>query len=139
LPKFKEKKQCFFVAIDRATRTLFYKTYEDKTAQSAEEFLDKCISFFPFEITPILTDNGLEFTNKLLKSKKGNLCDKTFKFDVKCQENSIEHRLTLPKHPQTNGMVERANGIIKQATILKNEYQNKEAMERDLINFFSSL
>jgi len=32
-------------------------------------------------------------------------------------------------------MVERANGIIKTATILKNEYQNKEAMERDLINF----
>jgi len=88
--------------------------------------------FFSFEITHILTDNGLEFTNKLLKSKKGNLCDKPSKFDVKCQENDIEHRLTLPKHSQTNGMVERANGIIKTATILKNEYQNKEALERDL-------
>jgi len=71
----------------------------------------------------------------LLKSKKGNLCDKASKFDVKRQESNIEHRLTLPKYPQTNGMMERVNGIIKQATILKNEYQDKEAMGCDLINF----
>jgi len=25
---------------------------------------------------------------------------------VKCKENDIKHRLTLPRHPQTNGMVE---------------------------------
>lgn len=58
------------MAIDRATRTLFYSVYENKTAQNAQDFFVKCLDFFPFEITHILTDNGLEFTNKLLKSKK---------------------------------------------------------------------
>lgn len=135
LPKINGQKYYLFVAIDRATRTLFYKIYEDKTASSAEIFLDLCLDFFPFEITHILTDNGLEFTNKLIKSKKGKACEKVSKFDVKCQENEIEHRLTLPGHPQTNGMVERANGIIKQATIVKNQYQNKEEMEGDLMKF----
>lgn len=135
LPKLEGKKHYLFVAIDRATRTLFYKVYEDKTALSAENFLELCLDFFPFEITHILTDNGLEFTNKLLRSKKGKTCEKPSKFDVKCDENNIDHRLTLPRHPQTNGMVERANGIIKQATIAKNEYLNYREMQEDLVKF----
>jgi len=135
LPKIKGIKYYLFVAIDRATRTLFYKIYKDKTAESSERFLQECIQFFPFEINHILTDNGLEFTYKLLKSKKGEACKRLSKFDIKCNENSIEHRLTLPKHPQTNGMVERANGIIKQATIAKNKYQNLLEMQADLTKF----
>jgi transposase-like protein len=135
LPTFDKQKQYLFVAIDRATRILYYQIYEDKTAQSAQDFFDKCMSFFPFVITYILTDNGLEFTNRLIKSKKGKLCEKPSLLDIKCQLNNIQHRLTKPHTPQTNGMVERANGTIKNNTILKNEYQNKQEMKTDLINF----
>lgn len=135
LPKIDGQKYYLFAAIDRATRILFYKVYENKTAESAEAFLDLCLDFFPFEITHILTDNGLEFTNKLLKSKNRKPCEKASKFETKCTENEIEHRLTLPKHPQTNGMVERANGIIKQATIAKTDYQNRFEMKTDLMKF----
>ena len=35
-------------------------------------------------------------------------------FDMRCRENGIEHRLTKPKTPQTNGMVERFNGRLEQ-------------------------
>jgi hypothetical protein len=42
---------------------------------SAEDLLEQCVHFFPFEITYILTDNGLDFTNKLLKPKKGESCE----------------------------------------------------------------
>lgn len=132
LPKFNGKKSYLFVAIDRATRTLFYEIYQNKTAQNTEDFMDQCLEFFPFEITHILTDNGLEFTNRLLKSKKGEACQKPSKMDVKCEENGIEHRLTKPATPKTNGMVERANGIIKNGTILKQEYDDKKQMEQDL-------
>ncbi|MDZ7935167.1 MAG: DDE-type integrase/transposase/recombinase [Emticicia sp.] len=76
LPKFNRKSAYLFVAIDRATRILFYQIYDDKTALSTDDFFDKCLAFFPFTITHILTDNGLEFTNKLIMSKKGNLCTK---------------------------------------------------------------
>ncbi|WP_081485554.1 integrase core domain-containing protein [Bernardetia litoralis] len=48
--------------------------------------------------------------------------------DEKCKENNIKHRLTKPNTPQTNGMVERVNGIIKQQTILKEKYKNREDM-----------
>ncbi|MEO3957376.1 integrase core domain-containing protein, partial [Chromobacterium piscinae] len=46
-------------------------------------------------------------------------CDRTQKtpsgdheFDQLCTALGIEHRLTKPRHPQTNGMVERFNGRI---------------------------
>ena len=118
LPKIDGVKQYLFVAIDRATRTLFYQMYDAKTAENAENFMNKCEAFFPFKITHLLTDNGLEFTNALLVSKKGQSCEKPSKVDEFCKTKNIEHRLTKPHTPKTNGMVERANGIIK-SVILK--------------------
>ncbi len=135
LPKIDGIKYYLFVAIDRATRTLFYKIYEAKTAKNTENFMKHCLDFFPFKITHVLTDNGLEFTNRLIKSKKGELCEKPSKLDIICKENNIEHRLTKPGTPKTNGMVEKANDIIKSATIKLNEYADKTQMYNDLTNF----
>jgi len=135
LPKFDGTKHYLFVAIDRATRTLFYHVYDAKTSENTEDFMNKCLGFFPFEITHVLTDNGLEFTNRLIKSKKGELCQKPSKLDELCKENDIEHRLTKPNTPKTNGMVERVNGTIKNGTILKETYGSKEEMELGLTVF----
>jgi len=119
LPKFDGQKSYLFVAIDRATRTLFYKVYEAKTSENVEDFMGLCLAFFPFKITHVLTDNGLEFTNRFIKSKKGNLCEKQSKLDEVCEKNNIEHRHTKPNTPKTNGMVERVNKTIKINTFLK--------------------
>ena len=135
LPAFEGKKTYLFVAIDRATRSLFYRIYEAKTSENTEDFMNRCLEFFPFEISHVLTDNGLEFTNRLIKSKKGELCQKPSKLDEVCKTNHIEHRLTQPNTPKTNGMVERANGIIKKETILKENYANKEEMNDALMAF----
>ncbi|HZJ36040.1 MAG TPA: IS481 family transposase [Gillisia sp.] len=135
LPKFKGRSYYLFVAIDRATRTIFYHIHENKKAESAEDFMEKCLDFFPVHITHILTDNGLEFTNRLIKSKKGKLCEKPSKVDVKCTKYNIEHRLTKPATPKTNGMVERANGTIKNNTILKTKYKNEQEMKKDIMEF----
>lgn len=135
LPKFDGVKHYLFVAIDRATRTMYYEVYDAKSAENAEDFMHKCLAFFPFGISHVLTDNGLEFTNKLIKSKTGHYCQKPSKLDVVCDLNNIEHRLTKPATPKTNGMVERANGTIKNNTIKKNEYADKTHMNIDLINF----
>lgn len=58
----------------------------------------------------MLTDNGSQFTDRFtVKDKKpsGNHA-----FDRECALLGIEHRVTKPRHPQTNGMVERFNGRI---------------------------
>ena len=68
-------------------------------------------------------------------SKKGKPCTKPSKVDEFCKKEKIEHRLTKPNTPKTNGMVERANGIIKRGTILKEQYANKEEMNTHLMRF----
>ena len=55
-------------------------------------------------------------------------CTKPSKLDVVCETNKIEHRLTKPATPKTNGMVERVNGTIKNGTILKEKYENLNEM-----------
>ncbi len=122
-----------FVAIDRATRVMYYKIYTNRSADSTNEFLKACINFFPFKITHILTDNGNEFTNRFSQGRTkptGN-----HRFDKLCKKYSIEHRLIEPFSPQTNGMVERVNGTIKEATVKVNTYHSFKEMATDLNRF----
>ena len=133
MPKLEGTKYYLFVAIDRATRVMYYKVYENKTATNAVLFLEECKAFFPFYITHILTDNGLEFTDKYIgktKEVSGN-----HDFDKACTEENIDHRLTAPHTPKTNGMVERANGTIKNSTIKVETYQNLQELTLDLNKF----
>lgn len=134
-PKFDGTKHYLFVAIDRATRLLYYRLYTEKTATNAEDFMRRSLDFFPFNITHVLTDNGLEFTNKLIKSKKGNYCTKASKLDIICEENNIEHRTIKPFTPKTNGMVEKVNDTIKKGTIKRTTYKSYSEMEEDTIRF----
>ena len=135
LPKINGIKYYLFAAIERETRILYYKIYDAKTSANAESFMNECIAFFPFGITHVLTDNGLEFTNRLLKNKKGEYCTKPSKLDAICQENNIDHRCTKPFTPKTNGMVEKANDIIKNGTIKKTKYNSLQEMNDDLMQF----
>lgn len=135
LPKLDGQKYYCFVAIDRATRLVFLSVYEDKTKEAARDFLEKCLAFFPFRIEKILTDNGREFTLHGFKNRYGP-SQKEHPFDAVCQKAGIEHRLTRPYTPKTNGMVERANGLIKKDTTKKNRYQNATAMKDDLHLWF---
>lgn len=133
LPKLNGIKYYLFVAIDRATRLLHYKVYENKTASNAVDFLEEVKGIFPFYITHILTDNGLEFTDKFVsKNKKPT---GKHKFDVRCTEDTIDHRLTAPRTPQTNGMVERVNGTIKDKTIKLTQYKDFSDLDVDINKF----
>ena len=47
LPKLNGTKYYLFVAIDRATRLIFYYVYENKSADNSIDFIKKCKEFFP--------------------------------------------------------------------------------------------
>ena len=53
-----------------------------------------------------------EFTDQLFGLRK-RAASGAHEFDRLCTGLGIEHRLTPPKSPQTNGMVERFNGRIE--------------------------
>lgn len=59
-------------------------------------------------------------------------------FDMRCQENGIEHRLTKIKHPCTNGQVERVNRTIKELTVQRYHYDRHDQLEAHLADFMNA-
>ena len=101
-----------FVAIDRATRWVYFRTYRDQSETSSTDFLRRLQRVAPMVIQKVLTDNGSQFTDRFTRSAKKASGEHAF--DVACAGLGIEHRLAPPRHPQTNGMVERFNGRISE-------------------------
>ena len=124
------QKRYLLVAIDRATRWVYLKVIHDKGAKTTAAFIQCLHENCPVNIKIILTDNGKEFTDRFTangeREPTGNHA-----FDKACAGLSIEHRLIPPKHPQTNGMVERFNGRISH--LVKTTYfANAEEMTTTL-------
>ena len=67
----------------------------------------------PIRIRTVLTDNGKAFTDRLFGLRK-RAATGAHEFDTLCAALEIDHRLTPPKSPQTNAMVERFNGRIEE-------------------------
>ena len=120
------RRRYLFVAIDRATRWVFIRIFTAKTAANARQFLRDLERSCPIRIRTILTErdiygaigsspmaSGKEFTDRLFGLRK-RAATGAHEFDTLCAALEIEHRLTPPKSPQTNGMVERFNGRIEE-------------------------
>jgi len=55
-----------------------------------------------------------------------------------CKANEIEHRLTKPDHPWTNGQVGRMNRTIKAATVKRYHYESHEHLRSHLADFLDA-
>ncbi len=108
-----DQRRYLFAAIDRATRWVYVEILPEKSAACAQGFLTHLLQAAPFKITKILTDNGKEFTDRFCATGERDPTGK-HRFDRICHEQHIEHRLIPPRHPQTNGMIERFNGRISE-------------------------
>jgi transposase InsO family protein len=60
------------------------------------------------------------------------------RFDMICEANGIEHRLTKPHHPWTNGQVERMNRTIKEATVKRFHYESHNQLRTHLADFMAA-
>lgn len=127
LPKIEGKRKYCFVSVDRATRLVYLRVYDHPDKVSAVNFLGRCLSFYPFMIKKILTDNGREFTLANW-SRWGKPAKGIHLFDEVCVSCGIEHRLTKPYTPKTNGLVERTNGLIQEGTYKKHKYAGHPEM-----------
>lgn len=127
------RRRYLFVAIDRATRWVFIRVFKAKTAANARRFLGDLERACPVLIHTILTDNSKEFTDRLFGLRK-RAATGEHAFDTLCTALDIEHRLTPPKSPQTNGMVERFNGRIEEV-LQSHHFRSGEELETTLYRY----
>jgi transposase-like protein len=118
LPALERRKSYAFVAIDRATRYVYVEIHQRRDGQTSAGFLKRFLAHFPYDVHTILTDNGAEFTDRFavdMKNKPPGKPSGKHPFDLLCASHKIDHRLTRPYRPQTNGLVERFNRRIAEA------------------------
>ena len=97
-----------YTAIDEFSRLRFLAGYDEHSTYSSADFLNKTVAFFKrhgFNIECVQTDNGPEFTNRFLTSKK----DKLTLFTHTANQLGIKHKLIRPYTPRHNGKVERSH------------------------------
>jgi transposase InsO family protein len=128
-----EGKLYLFVAIDRTSKFAFTELHAKAGKMVAAQFLQNLVAAVPYAIHTVLTDNGIQFTNRA----RDQFATQHI-FDRVCAENGIEHRLTKIKHPWTNGQVERMNRTIKEATVKRFHYDDHDQLRRHLADFVSA-
>lgn len=135
LPQMPEERhhKYLFAAIDRASRWVYIEIRADKSATSASSFLENLTKKIPFVITKVLTDNGKEFTDRFCATGSRTPTGKHL-FDKACSMHDIEHRLIKPRHPQTNGMIERFNGRIEEV-ITQTRFSSAAELKKILLHY----
>jgi transposase InsO family protein len=76
------------------------------------QFRRHLIAAVPYKIHNVLTDNGIQFSNR-----KRDQYASCHIFDRMCHEYGIDHRLTKTNHPWTKGQVERMKRTLKDAPV----------------------
>ena len=136
-----------FVAIDRTAKFTFGKLHKKATTMVAADFLRHLIAMVPYTVHTVLTDNGIHFTDPkdpgsaVEEVKLAIAAGEIFRchsFALACAQNDIDHRLTKPRYPWTNGQVERMNRTIKEATVKRYHYETDDQLRQHLGDFVAA-
>jgi transposase InsO family protein len=84
-----------------------------------------------------LTDNGIQFAEQQSRNRN-TIYSRPMRSDMICAANGIEHRLTKPNHPWTNGQVERMNRTIKEATVKRFHYETHDQLRTHLTDILAA-
>ncbi len=146
-----EGKLHLFVAIDRTSKFAFVQLHERATRRVAADFLRALIAAVPYTIHTVLTDNGTQFVDNTPTNREAEAIAEAYwavrdeprlyrlhAFAGACEKSGIEHRLTKPRHPWTNGQVERMNRTIKDATVKRYHYGSHDELRCHLKLFLDA-
>ena len=131
-----EGKLFLFVGIDRTSKFAVTQLVEKADRKTAWEFLQHMLEAVPYQVHTVLTDNGIQFAEQ--PRNRNTAYSRPMRFDMICEANGIEHRLTKPNHPWTNGQVERMNRTIKDATVKRYHYDSHDQLRTHLADFMAA-
>lgn len=100
-------KYCYFLtAVEIVTKQAFVKLVKGVSSKQTKIFLEEVLKSSRVEIHTVQTDNGSEF--------------KLF-FDQALEDMRITHLFSYPRHPKTNGYVERFNWTVQDEFLFQHE------------------
>jgi transposase InsO family protein len=139
--RLSEGKLFMFLAIDRVSKFTHVGFFDANTKAHGAAFLRQVVEVFPYKLHTVLTDNGMAFAD--LPKNRGRYpeIEAIFGghiFDRVCEEHGIEHRLTRPYHPWTNGQAERMNRTVKEATIKAFHYPDLDSLKAHVLAFVTA-
>jgi len=95
-------KRYIFTAIDVRTRFTFAYAYKTNSSANGSDFIGKFLKVAPFVTRRVQTDNGSEFAKH---------------FDDFCSKNGLTHFFNYPRHPESNGFLERFNRTVQEQCV----------------------
>ena len=96
----------FYSAIDIKGKLAFSLPYSRLNSHNARDFFEKLLSFCPFPIQDVQTDNGPEFEGE---------------FDAFLRAQNIPHHWSYPRCPRINGCIERYQRTLSEEFIQVHE------------------
>ena len=111
-----------FTAIDVSSRFAFAYAYKSNSSLNGKDFIGKVLAVAPFKIKRIQTDNGSEFA---------------MHFDDFCVKERLTHFFNYPRHPESNGFLERFNRTIQEQYVNPNIHylDEPEVFNRKLMDY----
>ena len=94
-----------YTAIDEYSRFRYIEAFQEQSTYSSAIFLEHMLKAFPFKVECVQTDNGVEFTKRLLPTSKPT----PTLFEASLKQRGITHKLIRPYTPRHNGKVERSH------------------------------
>jgi hypothetical protein len=92
-----EGKLFLFVGIDRTAKFAVAQRVATADRRTAWEFLQHMLEAVPYQVRTVFTDSGIQFAEQ--PRNRNTISSRPMRFDMICEANGIEHRLTKPNHP----------------------------------------
>ena len=94
-----------YTFLDEYSRFGYLEAFQEHSTYSSAQFIRNCVKKFPFPIECVQTDNGSEFTNRLISGQSA----RPTLFESTPAQLSVRHKLIRPYTPRHNGKVERSH------------------------------
>ena len=122
------------MAVDRTSKLAVARLYRKAGELAAQAFLKVLVREVRYRVHPVLTDNGVPFSDQARTGERLLV----HPFPRLCREHGLEHRLTKPYHPRTNGQAERMVRTVKDATVHAFPYATIPEVRRHLADWLAT-